>query len=342
MREILFCSYLEPDLVERIRQVSPEVGVQYHPDLIPRPRYEADHVGHPLQRSAVQTKMWLELMARAEILFDFDHTDIENMKTHAKKVRWIQASSAGIGQFVKRHELDCMPVTFTTAAGVHARPLAEFVLWGMLTFVKNYPLARAQQRQHHWQRFHNDDLEGKTLAIVGLGSIGREVARSAKHFGMRVLATKRTVSGVSPDSVGVDALYPTTELHAMLAQSDVVVLIAPHTPETENMIDAAAFNATKRGALLINIGRGALVEEAALLEALDTGRLGGAVLDVAAVEPLPVDHPLWDLDNVFVFPHSASTSKNENSRLTQLFTDNLRRYLAGKPLKNVFEPERMY
>ena len=342
MKEILLCSYLEPEHVERIRQVSPEVGVQYHPDLIPRPRYEADHVGRPLTRSPAQTEQWQALMERADILFDFDHTDIEGMKKHAHGVRWIQASSAGIGQFVKRHGLECLPATFTTAAGVHARPLAEFVVWSLLTFVKNYPLARKQQEQHVWQRFHNDDLEGKTLAIVGLGSIGREVARSAKHFGMRVLATKRSVAGISPESVGVDMLYPVAELHAMLAQGDAVVLIAPHTPATENMVDAAALSATKRGALLINIGRGALVEEAALLKALNSGQLGGAVLDVMPAEPLPAGHPLWEMENVFIFPHSASTSKNENRRLTDLFIDNLNRYLDGQPLKNVFEPERMY
>ena len=142
-KEILLCSYLEPDLVERIRQVSSEVRVHYHPDLIPKPRYDADHVGVPLERSLEQREAWQELMERAEILFDFDYTDVEGMKEHARNVRWIQASSAGIGQFVQRHQLECLSATLTTAAGVHARPLAEFVMWGILTFVKNYPLARA-------------------------------------------------------------------------------------------------------------------------------------------------------------------------------------------------------
>ena len=340
--EILLCSYLEPSLVERIRRVGPEVRVHYRPDLIPKPRYDADHVGMPMERSLEQREVWQGLMGRAEVLFDFDYTDIEGMKEHALNVRWLQASSAGIGQFVRRHQLERLPAVLTTAAGVHARPLAEFVMWGILTFVKNYPLARAQQQKHHWQRFHNDDLEDKTLAIVGLGSIGREVAKAARGFGMRVLATKRSVAGAVPEDLGVDALYPLADLHTMLGESDVVVLIAPHTPETENLIDRAAFSAMKPGALLINIGRGALVEEEALLEALRTGRLAGAVLDVAPVEPLPPEHPLWDMDNVFIFPHSASTSKNENRRLTELFTENLRRYLDGRPLKNVFDPERMY
>ena len=341
-REILICSYLEPEHIERIRQVSPDLKVHYRPDLIPQPRYEADHIGAPFERTPEQSAIWHELMARAEILFDFDHTDIEGMKKHGCSVRWIQASSAGVGQFVRRHRLGELDATVTTASGVHARPLAEFVMWAMLTFAKNYPLAREQQQARFWQRFHNDDLEGKTLAIVGLGNIGREVARSAKHFGMKVLATKRIVEKVTPESVGVNELYDVSDLHKMLNQSDFIVLIAPHTPETENMIDAAALKATKQGSVLINIGRGALVEEEALLESLKSNQLGGAVLDVTAVEPLPEEHPLWATENVFIFPHSASTSKNENRRLTDLFIDNLKRYLDGEPLKNVFELERMY
>ena len=342
MKNILLCSYLEPELVETIRQASPDVTVHYRPDLIPKPRYEADHIGTPITRTPEQTQEWHALMQNADILFDFDYTDIEGMKTHAKNVQWIQASSAGIGQFIKRYKLECLPAMITTAAGVHAKPLSEFVMWGMLTFVKNYPLAKVQQEQQLWQRFHNDDLEGKTLGIVGLGSIGREVARSAKHFGMRVIATKRTVEGVSPESVGVDKLFATHDLHAMLAESDVLVLIAPHTPETENMIDAAAFAALKDNALLINIGRGALVDEQAMLEALNLKKLAGAVLDVAATEPLPAEHPLWTQENVFVFPHSASTSRNENRRLTRRFIDNLHCFLEGRPLTSVFDAKRLY
>ena len=342
MREILLCSYLEPEHVERIRQASADIQVHYRPDLIPQPRYEADHIGAPFERSSEQAEVWYDLMEHAEILFDFDHVDIGRMKKHAQRVRWIQASSAGIGQYVKRCGLDELSAVLTTASRVHAKPLAEFVMWGMLTFAKNYPLAQQQQRARVWQRFHNDDLEGKTLAIVGLGAIGREVARSAKHFGMHVLATKRSLTGVSAEGLGVDELYPVADLHKMLGRADVVVLIAPHTAETENLIDAAALAATKPGALLINIGRGALVEENALLEVLRTGQLGGAVLDVAAIEPLPQEHPLWTMDNVFIFPHSASTSKNENRRLTDLFIENLHRYLEGRPLKNVFDAERLY
>lgn len=342
MIELLFCSYLEPDLVERVARVSDRVRVHYHPELLARPRYRADHIGAPFERSTAERERWLGLLERAEVLFDFDRSDIELFRHHARAARWIQATSAGIGQFVRRHRLDELDAVLTTAAGVHARPLAEFVLWSMLAFAKNYPLARRQQRQHHWQRFHNQDLAGKTLAVVGLGHVGREVARVARLLGVRVIGSKRSTAGHDAAALGVDALYPQSEWLAMIGQADYLCLIVPHTPETEGMMDAAAFAAMKPGSVLINIGRGALMNEAALLQALREGPMRGAVLDVAPIEPLPADHPLWELDNVIQFPHSASTSEGENERLTELFVANLELYLAGRPLRNVYRPERLY
>ncbi len=342
MRELLICSYLEPEHVARIRQVSPDVAVHFRPELLAKPRYEADHVGAPLTRGAAQERQWLELLGGAEILFDFDYQHIGSFKQHATSGRWLQASSAGIGQFVKQHRLDELDVTFTTAAGVHSRPLAEFVLWAMLAFTKNYPRARQQQRQHLWRRFHNDDLEGKTLAVVGLGSIGTEVAKLARRLNLRVIGSKHHVEGFAPKDLGVAELYPHTAFKEMLPEADFVCLICPHTPETEGMMDEAAFAAMKPGSVLINIGRGALVQEDALLEALKHGPVQGAVLDVAPQEPLPETHPLWDMDNVILFPHSASTSRQENRRLTELFCDNLRRYLCNEPLRNVFVYDRLY
>ena len=342
MRELLICSYLEPEHIARIRQVSPDVTVRFYPELLAKPRYEADHVGAPLTRSAAQEREWLELLGRAEILFDFDYQHVGNFKQHATSGRWLQASSAGIGQFVKQHRLDELGLTFTTAAGVHSRPLAEFVLWAVLAFTKNYPLARRQQREHLWQRFHNDDLEGKTLAVVGLGSIGTEVAKLAQRLNLRVIGSKHHIEGFTPKDLGVAKLYPHTAFKEMLPEADFVCLICPHTPATEGMMDKAAFAAMKPGSVLINIGRGALVQEDALLEALKHGPMQGAVLDVAPQEPLPETHPLWDMENVILFPHSASTSRQENRRLTELFCDNLRRYLSREPLRNVFVYDRLY
>jgi glyoxylate/hydroxypyruvate reductase A len=342
MPKVLICSYLEPEHVDRIRRVDPSLQVEYHPELLRRPRYEADHVGAPLTRSPEEQARWEALLAEAEILFDFDHTGAKELPERAPRVRWVQATSAGIGQFVRRQGYDRMDAVFTTASGVHSRPLAEYVLMSMLQVVKRAGLAREQQAAHRWERFATGELTGQTLGIVGLGRIGREVARLARAFDMRVIATKRHTEGEDAAKLGVDSLYPWTALHDLLAASDYVVLVCPHTPETEGLIDAAALAAMKPGAALINIARGAVVDEPALIEALRSGQVGHAALDVAAVEPLPADSPLWDMAQVSIYPHSASTSARENERLTDLFCENLRRYLAREPLLNTLNVERMY
>jgi glyoxylate/hydroxypyruvate reductase len=342
MVNVLICSYLEPHLIERIRAVDSRLALEYHPELLPAPRYLGDHFGMPLTRSPEDQTRWENFLASAEVLFDFDYTGIPELPERAKKVRWIQASSAGIGQFVVRQNYARINAVFTTSSGVHARPLAEFVIMSMLELVKRRSLAGKQQAAHLWKRFSTDELSHKTLAIVGLGHIGKEVARMAKTFDLRVVATKRQIENQSAASLGIDQLYPWTQLHAMLEEADFVCLACPHTPETEGLIGTAAFNAMKPGAALINVARGAVVNEPAMLEALRTGRLGFAALDVTATEPLPADSPLWDLENVSIYHHSASTNDRENERIVEIFCNNLRRYLNQEPLKNQLDIQRMY
>ncbi len=347
MVNVLVCSYLEPELVGRIRAVDERLSVCYEPELLPKPRYRADHVGQPLQRSPEDQSRWEALLGDAEVLFDFDYTGVPELPERAKNVRWVQATSAGIGQFVTRQNLARMNAVFTTSSGVHARPLAEFAIMSMLEVVKRRNLARQLQQAHRWQRFATDELSNKTLAIVGLGKIGAEVARLAKAFEMRVIATKRQTDGrhtqgQAADRLGVDALLPWTDLHGLLHEADFVLLACPHTPETEGLIGAPEFAAMKPGATLINVARGAVVQEPAMLEALRTGQLGFAALDVTAVEPLPADSPLWDMENVSIYHHSASTNDRENDRIVEIFCDNLRRYLDGEPLMNQLDVERMY
>jgi phosphoglycerate dehydrogenase-like enzyme len=236
-----------------------------------------------------------------------------------------------------------MPQTvFTTASGVHTQPLAEFCLMAMLMWSRNYWQMQRDQQARRWERFGATDLAGRTLGIVGVGNIGREVARMAAALGMRVIGCKRTVAGVDPAALHLDALYGPESLAELLAQSEYLVLITPHTDATERMIGANELVLLPQGALLINIGRGALIDEAALIAALSSGRLGGAALDVFATEPLPPDSPLWTMPNVLVSPHSASTSNRENARITTLFCDNLRRFLAGEPLQNVLDVAALY
>jgi glyoxylate/hydroxypyruvate reductase len=339
---VLICSYLEPELVEQIQSQFPQLTVHYQPELLPKPRYKADHVGAPFKRSTEEQTRWDALLQNADILFDFDYSDLAGFKEKARKARWLQASSAGIGQLVKRQGFDDMKMMFTTASGVHARPLAEFVLMVMLEHVKCAALARQQQAQHLWQRFATGELADKTLAIVGYGNIGKEVARLAKAFDMRVIANKRHTEGLSARDLGLHDLFAWQDLPEMLGQADYICIITPHTPETEHLFNEATFAAVKPGAVLINIARGIIVDEEALVKALDQGQLAHAALDVAATEPLPPESKLWSHPKITIFPHSASTSDKENERLVALFCENLSRYLKQEPLLNQLDTVKMY
>ncbi|HEV2108095.1 MAG TPA: D-2-hydroxyacid dehydrogenase [Thermomicrobiales bacterium] len=244
-------------------------------------------------------------------------------------LQWVQTTSAGVGQQVKALGLDRTDVMVTTASGIHARPLAEFVMASLLYHIKRFPMLQEEQRAHQWQRYCGEGLSGKTLALLGPGRIGREVARLASAFGMTVHALARDENPGRAGELGVARVFPRAELRAMLAGSDAVVLAMPQTPETEGMIGPAELAAMKRGAILINIARGTIVDEPALIDALRSGQVGFAALDVTAVEPLPADSPLWDLPNVLISPHSASTVAEENAFITERFIANLRHYLTG-------------
>jgi glyoxylate/hydroxypyruvate reductase A len=337
---VLVASPLEPHLIDRIRGVDPRLDVVYRADLLGRPRYQGDHTA-PAKHTPQQEAEWARLLAEAEVMFDLLRPGGEGLPRRASRLRWIQLSSSGIGQLVERTGLAASPVIVTNAAGIHATPLAEFVLFAMLYFAKRMPRVLADQRRHHWERFALDTLPGKTLGIVGLGRVGQGIARMARAVGLRVLATRRTGAGGS-GLHDVDQVFPPSGLHHLLSASDYVVLIVPLTRETAGLLGEAELGAMKPGAVLINLARGQIVDEAALIRALQSGHLGGAALDVFAVEPLPPDSPLWDLPNVLVTPHSMSTAVEENELLVDLFCDNLRRYLDGTPLLNVFDRGRGY
>lgn len=341
---VLIASYLEPEHVASIRDVDRRLHVIYEPDLLRPPRYAADHIGQATTRTAAQEERWRQLLGEADILFDFDHTHRDDLPELAPNIRWIQATSAGIGQFIKRQAYDQrMPNTiFTTASGVHAVPLAEFCIMALLMFNKGASRMMHDQQRKHWERYAGTDVRGRTVGIIGMGKIGAEVARLSRAFGMTVIGTKRNASNVDANSLGLDELYPLSKLRSLLHRSEYLVMIAPHTPETENMLGADELALLPRGAFLISIGRGATIDEPALIEALRSGHLGGAALDVFADEPLPVDSPLWEMPNVLVSPHSASTSDRENARITELFCENLKRFLTGQPLLNVLNTETLY
>ncbi len=295
------------------------------------------------------------LLEDVEILytfwFPFDPMEV------APKLKWIQLSSAGVDHLLDSPVMKS-PVIITTTSGIHAVPIAEYVFAMILSFVKNLPLALDYQRRKEWpsnrsQVLVSEELRDKTLGIIGYGSIGREVARLARAFGMKVFATKRHVEVNTdkgyrlpdvgdPEGALVERLYPNSNLREMLSLCDFVVITAPLTRETYHMIGPEELAAMKPSAYLINVARGAIVNEAALVEALRNKKIAGAALDVFEQEPLPPESPLWDLPNVLLTPHISAITPKYDDRATALFAENLRRYLEGRELLNVVDKNLGY
>ena len=248
----------------------------------------------------------------------------------AKKLRWLQLSSAGANRYAGRVRED---VVLTTASGVYGVPGAEHVFAMMLGLVRSVPHSVRSAEKKEWDRgARYDELFGRTCGVLGLGDIGREVARRAHAFGMRVLALKRTITD-GPEYV--DEVFGMDRLHEFLSRCDHVVNTLPLTPLTAQVIEEEALSFCREGSFFYNIGRGGTVDEAALVRALRSGRLAGCGLDVFEEEPLPPSSPLWSMENVIVTPHVGGASPREADRVADLFLDNLERWRAGHPLRNV-------
>ena len=274
----------------------------------------------------------------------------------APRLRWVQGHFAGVDQFLEHPLL--RSVTLTTSSGIHAPAMAEYALMMTLAFAHHLPRMieyqrRAKWPQQRWALFVPQELRDATIGLVGYGSIGREMARLARAFGMRVLALKRQVDQVvddgwhlpnAGDAAGefVDQLFAPDQLHAMLAECDYVVIAAPLTPETRGLLGVEEFQAMKRQAVVINVARGGVIDEAALIDALRAQVIGGAALDVFEQEPLSDDSPLWHMPNVILSPHVSGFTPHYDERAMALFAENLRRYVAGEPLLNVVDVQRGY
>jgi len=267
----------------------------------------------------------------ADIIFGFPR---KSWVAEAPNLKWIQLPSAGSDGW---HQLR-PDVLLTKASGVFGIPIAEWAMAGVLMLTRNLHLYRDNQRESRWaERPGAAEIYGSTVGIVGLGDIGREVAVRAKAFGCRVLGARRTAG--APVTF-VDAVLPLDE---MLPQVDFLVLAIPNTPETRGLISAERLAMLRRGAYLINVGRGVTVDEAAMIEALRSGHLAGAALDVTAVEPLPPESPLWQMEQVIISPHASGRSPSANGdRRTAIFCENLRRFYAGEPLINLVDREAGY
>ena len=341
--KILVTFQIDPELLKKIEEVDPRIEVLYEPDLLGSPRYPCDQHGTPIKHTPTQEKRWLDLLYQTEVLFGYVlHTNVRELTKTAPYLKWVQSPSTGVGEWFKQTGFADLNIPLTTASGIHATPLAEFSMMAMLWFVKNAPRMIMEKECRHWERYAGTTLKGKTVVIISLGSIGQEVAKLAKSFGMHVIGTKRNIEGVKPASLGVERLYPWTDLKPMLSLADFVVLCVPHTSETTGLIGEEELAAMKSSAILINIARGAIIDEAALISALNSGQLSGAALDVQSKEPLPPNSPLWGLPQVLLSPHSGSNVDSENIELVKLFCENLSRYLEGLPLRNLFDKNILY
>ena len=296
-----------------------------------------------------------KVFEQAQVLYTFGALP---QPEQAPRLRWVQLNSAGANH-VLQHPLFAADVTFTTVSGLHAINIGEYVFASILAWSRHLPELLGFQRNsewpsRRWECCQPSELRGATIGIVGYGSIGREVGRLAKAFGMRVLALKRHVeTRAEPGSFALgglgdphgalpDAIYGPDQLHAMLAQCDYVVIAVPLTPETHNMIGQAELHAMKPTAYLVNIARGQVCDEPALVRALQEKWIAGAGLDVFSQEPLPQDSPLWRLPNVILTPHISGFSPNYEQRSIDIFCENLHRYLTGQPLLNVVDKTRGY
>lgn len=337
MQEIVVLSTMRftDELLDKLKAVSPRLVVKQ------RTCHSAEEVEQALEDSV-------------EVLYTFYlPADLHR----ASRLEWVQMHAAGVDQLLD-HPIMRSDMLLTTASGIHATPIAEYVFASILAFNRRVPKmlyyqSRREWPQGRWNLFAGPELRDRTLGIIGYGSIGREVGRIARCFGMRVVATKRSVSqmrdvGYAVQGTGdeegalLDDAFPPERLSEMLSLCDYVVMAVPLTPETRKLIGEAELQAMKPSAYLVNISRGGTVDERGLIKAVREGWIAGAGLDVFEEEPLPSDSPLYGLENVILSPHVSGFTARYDERASDLFAENLRRYLTGEPLLNLVDKARGY
>ncbi|MBI2980510.1 MAG: D-2-hydroxyacid dehydrogenase [Chloroflexi bacterium] len=330
---VVLASRLEPELQRQVAAVDKRYKVRDAADL-----FEAALPG--ASQSSQHTELD-GLLKEAEVLLMPRAPWPANLFSQTPKLKWVQYIGAGVDSAAVKGLLKENFIT-TNGRGTQNIPMSEYVISVMLMFVKMAPQCFAQKQAKLWQKIDFQELRGKTLGIVGLGSIGEEVVRLARAFGMRIVATRRSVTKKELSVMGVDAVYPRRDLLEMLGECDFVVMTVALTDETTKMIGERELKAMKPTAVLINVSRGGVIDEAALIRALKEGWIAGAGLDVFQKEPLPPESELWALSNVTISPHVAARSEMRNVRLNTLFCENLKRYASGQPLINVIDKVRGY
>lgn len=332
-RVVLISAPIEQDWVERLKRVSPDLTIEHRSSL------------------SSQDALWQEV----EIIYGFPWK-LPKLE-QAPNLRWIQLYSAGADRLVD-NPLFQTDIVITTASGVHAINIAEYVFAMTQAWYRKVPQLLVWKQGKEWGKDKEsvetsiEEVHGKTIGIVGYGSIGRQIARLAQAYGMRVLAMQRSDNHKDtgylfpnvgdPEGTLPERYYTFDQLHDMLQECDVVVAAVPLTTETKAMFNAAAFEVMKENAFFVNIARGDVCDEAALISALEQKKIAGAALDVFQQEPLPSTSPLWDLPNVLMSPHDSGVTPHYNERAATIFEENLRLYLASQPLYNVVDRKRGY
>ena len=275
-----------------------------------------------------------EALARATIFVGL-HVP-EKLLTHAPNLKWVQSIGAGVEQFGKAGLGPSQPVVLTNASGTSSNSMAEWIIGRLLQVWKRFRECDDLQNNHAFERTYGRTFAGSTIGILGLGHIGEATAVRARALGCKVLGLKRSAKP-GDTSEFADELFPTSGLSELLSRSDAVIVCAPDTPETHHMINAEALDTMKDDAVLVNVARGPLVDEAAVAEAMRAGKIGAAVLDVFDPEPLDAKSPLWDLPGVYISAHSSVSVDRYMDDVFDLFLDNLARYRSGEPLRNVVD-----
>jgi phosphoglycerate dehydrogenase-like enzyme len=343
--DVVIATPLEAELATRIAERA-LVRVHYEPDLLPPARYPSDHRGvDDFVRSPADEKRWQQLLADAEVLYGFPGDTPEGLAAvvhGCPRLRFVQATAAGAGEQIAAAELsdeDLDRVAVTTASGVHGGTLAEFAILGLLSFTRDLRRIEADQGARRWVHYATDDLEGQRMLVLGTGVIGTQVARVAGALGMHTIGVNSS-GGTAEDPF--DELHSSRDLTRLATAARALVVTLPLTSQTRGMVDAAVLDALADNAVVINVGRGAVIDEPALIAALQSDRLAGAALDVTTEEPLPDDSPLWAMPNVLLSPHTAALSPRENERIVALFIDNIERLADGRALINRVTSSRRY
>ena len=331
---------LGDDAVSLVSEACPEADITRVPYHEPEDRRRKRRSGGGLDLEDVPLDSDLvSALGEAEVVIGLDLPT--NAVGLSPKLQWIQGCGAGVEQYAVNSGTGVWQsdIVLTNMGGFNSRTIAEYVMGMIVVFAKGIRGYVINQQSHLWERSRSKMISGQTVGVIGLGRIGSETAKLCKAFDMRVLANKRTLTD---PPLYVDQLYGPDDLHEMLAQSDYVVLALPSIPDTIKVIGAAEFRAMKSNAVFINVARGVQVDEPAMAEALKSGEIAGAALDVVAVEPLAKESPLWDLDNVIITPHASASVADYGYQVAKEVAANLRRYIDGEPLRHVVDRQKGY